>query len=536
MKITLSGVRGSVLAFFLTVSAAGYSQYCVPNESDCSDGDQIQNVTFAGIDNDSGCDDVLGYSDFTAGTAGSVVSGSTYTLSVTVGAGGDEVVGAYFDFNQNEIFEETEFFYVGTIPTGTLTASITIPESALEGATRMRIRTFYNIWGDTPETLYLDFGDGSCIDVTGLDEFGSPAYSETEDYTINVVAGTPCDGTPEISAATSTETSVCGTATFTVSASVSGTSIGFSYQLQSSIDGGTTWNDLGTAQPTGTFEVTGQAVATSYRVVVTCVASTETATSDVIAVGQNPFSECYCTPGDENPLNCEDGDIITNMTFGAVNNDSTCGTNGYTNYAETFEPIELAAGETYPISVTVGPSGDGWEFESVGVWIDYNQDGLFTEDEFTDVGTGLDETLTNNIVIPDTALDGITSMRVITSATTDEAFDFTYACSPLNPDNNFGEVEDYRVNITNDLSAGDFGKGIVGIFPNPAQDVLNIQVKDGVRLNSVEVYNIAGQKVMHQDFDGATESSINVQALSAGVYVVKLATDNGTSSQRLIKK
>ena len=32
---------------------------------------------------------------------------------------------------------------------------------------------------------------------------------------------------------------------------------------------------------------------------------------------------------------------------------------------------------TYPISVKVGPSGDGWLYESVGVWIDFNQNGTF---------------------------------------------------------------------------------------------------------------------------------------------------------------
>ncbi|MBD3581350.1 T9SS type A sorting domain-containing protein [Flavobacterium selenitireducens] len=510
----------------------------MPPVSDCSDGDQIQNVSFAGINNDSGCDSAEGYSDFTAGTAASVVSGSTYTLSVTVGDGGDEVVGAYIDFNQNQLFEETEFFYVGTTPSGTLTTSIAIPASALAGSTRMRIRTFYNIWGDDPETLYLDFGDGSCVDVTGLDEFGEPSYSETEDYTINVTAGTPCDGTPTISDATATETSVCGSTTFTVSASVSGTSIGFSYQLQSSTDGGETWNDVGDAQSTGVFEVTGQAAATSYRVTVTCTDSGLSASSTPISVAQNDGADCLCTSNESNPFDCNDGDLILNVTIGSINNDSECGDTdyGYSDFTGTIAALEAEAGESYPISVT---TGNGFSSESVGVWIDYNQDYIFSEDEFTYIGTGNATdgyVVTGNIAIPTTALDGPTRMRVVVAAAVAANFTWEYACGPLDPESFFGEMEDYLINVTNDLATGEFDKGIVGIYPNPAQDVLNIEVASGATLNTVEIYNVTGQKVMQQTFVANAQNTMNVQTLAAGVYIVKLATDQGTSSQRLVKK
>ncbi|RZJ72135.1 T9SS type A sorting domain-containing protein [Flavobacterium sp.] len=527
MKTTFT-LRKFFLPAFIAISSIGYSQYCTPDPLNCSVDDEIQNVTFAGINNNSGCGNDDGYSDFTATAAGNVVTGQTYTLTVTVGEGQGEVVAAYIDFNANNSFEESELIYVGATPGGTVSTTVLIPESAVTGATRMRVRNAFNGFEDPEETLYTDWGDGACIDV-------SIGFGETEDYTLNITAGTQCSGTPDIGAATASVTSVCGGTDFTVSAVVSGTAIGFSYQLQASTDGGTTWTNTGTANSTGTFTVS-QSVATSYQVIATCVASNQTDTSASVAVAQNGIADCYCTPTATNPLNCEDGDIMTNVTFGALNNTTTCGENGYTNYSAAFDAVELTAGQTYPISVAVGPSGDGWLDESVGVWIDYNQDGSFDADEFTYVGTGLAETLTGNIVIPETALDGNTRMRVLVSATTAAAFNTTYACSPLTPTNNYGEIEDYVVNITNDLATGQFNNGLVGMYPNPAQDVVNFTVKNGVSLQSAEIYNITGQVVGKASFTSAAEGKMNISALSAGVYIVKLTTDQGSVSQRLVKK
>jgi hypothetical protein len=59
----LSGVRqdftqikGLFFGAFLLASITAQSQsYCTPEEGDCTDGDEIVNVTFAGINNSSAC-------------------------------------------------------------------------------------------------------------------------------------------------------------------------------------------------------------------------------------------------------------------------------------------------------------------------------------------------------------------------------------------------------------------------------------------------------------------------------------------------
>ncbi|RYF63085.1 MAG: T9SS type A sorting domain-containing protein [Cytophagaceae bacterium] len=492
-------------------------------------------MTFAGINNNSQCG-TDGYSDFTSGTAAVLTPGQSYNLAVTVGNGGNEIIGAYLDLNQNSVFEESELIYVGTTEGGTVSIDITIPADAAPGTTRMRVRNFYNFFEDDPTTFYTDFGDGACEDISGLGDLGAIGYGETEDYTVIVSSGVDCAGTPTVAAATSSVTTICAGASFTVSASATPLADGYSFQLQSSVDGGQTWTNVGAAQASGTFTVASQSVATSYRVTVTCTASSESVSSAPVAVGQNAAAECYCTPTDTNSLNCEDGDIMTNVTIGTINNNSDCGTNGYTDYTATIDALELNAGQTYSLSATVGPSGDGWLYESVGVWIDYNQDGTFSADEFTYIGTGLDQVVSGDIAIPETALEGNTRMRVLVSATTAEAFDATYACSPLSPENNFGEIEDYLVNITNDLATGEFKAGLVGLYPNPAQSIVNIGLSSDVTLKSAEIFNMTGQKVAGKQFQTAADANMDVAELAAGVYIIKITTDQGTTSQRLIKK
>ncbi len=159
------------------------------------------------------------------------------------------------------------------------------------------------------------------------------------------------------------------------------------------------------------------------------------------------FSQ-YCT--NTINFNCTDGDVIKNVTFAGINNDSACGnsTTGYSDYTTSVGAASVIAGGNYNISVLVGPSGDGWLYESVGVWIDYNHNNIFDTDEFTYVGTGLNEVLTKEITISAGAQTGDTRMRVVVSAAIESAFGDQFKCGPVAANNPYGEMEDYTVNIS----------------------------------------------------------------------------------------
>ena len=69
----------------------------------------------------------------------------------------------------------------------------------------------------------------------------------------------------------------------------------------------------------------------------------------------------------------------------------------------------------------------------------------------------------------------------------------------------------------------------VAIYPNPANDVLNI---NGEGIRQVEMMDINGRTVM----SAAKAGSLNISALASGVYVVRVVTNSGVSTQKIVKK
>ena len=74
----------------------------------------------------------------------------------------------------------------------------------------------------------------------------------------------------------------------------------------------------------------------------------------------------------------------------------------------------------------------------------------------------------------------------------------------------------------------------VQIFPNPVNDILNIQSSETTVIKSIGVYNALGQLIM--DIDKPDENKeLNVSQLSAGNYLIKIDTEKGTNTQKFIK-
>jgi uncharacterized repeat protein (TIGR01451 family) len=108
--------------------------------------------------------------------------------------------------------------------------------------------------------------------------------------------------------------------------------------------------------------------------------------------------------------------------------------------------------------------------------------------------------------------------------------------------NNANIYFDYNFPITTNtytttvaaLSTQDFDFGAYfTLYPNPAKDVLNIQTKQDVAINSVEIYNQLGQILM------ATTNAINsvdVANLASGTYFVKVNTEKGSANAKFVKE
>lgn len=74
------------------------------------------------------------------------------------------------------------------------------------------------------------------------------------------------------------------------------------------------------------------------------------------------------------------------------------------------------------------------------------------------------------------------------------------------------------------------------IQPNPVNDVFSLTAKNGVSLENVQVIDINGRVVSETNVSDSDSVQINVSDLTAGVYFVKVQSDLGVGTSKIIKK
>ncbi len=89
-----------------------------------------------------------------------------------------------------------------------------------------------------------------------------------------------------------------------------------------------------------------------------------------------------------------------------------------------------------------------------------------------------------------------------------------------------------KLNLSN-LSNQNFDKAfLVNISPNPAQNILNIQTQESIK--EIAVYDVLGKKISVLQI---SHKSFDVSQLSNGIYILKVISENDTSSStKFIKK
>ena len=281
------------------------------------------------------------------------------------------------------------------------------------------------------------------------------------------------------------------------------------------------------ATVTGTaYTVTGLTASTAYTFYVKAkdAAGNASASSNVVSVttlaGGGTVS--YCTSQGNNVADEKIGKVV----FGSINNTTTAGT-GYENY--TALSTNVTSGSAYTITITPSWTSSVYS-EGYSVWIDYNQDGDFT-DTGEQVWTKAASTTTpvsGSITIPTTANSGSTRMRVSMKyngiPTSCEAF-------------SYGQVEDYTVNIVSTGRQSDSKnsselESAIRLYPNPVTgNVLNISsVQDNT---PYRIVNMLGQEIAK----GKVQNGIiSVSALSTGAYLIEMASNEQIFVKRFIKQ
>lgn len=381
----------------------------------------IQNVNVASINNTSGNNG--GYGDFTTQTA-NVNAGSSYVIILTPGFGTPTVYNEYWkvwiDFNKDGDFEDSGEELLSESSSSTINSTISIPASVPSGSTRMRVTMNYS---------------------NSVTPCGGFQYGEVEDYTVNIGGGGGCNvGTA------CDDNDVCTVDdVYDANCNCSGTF------ADADGDNICDFNDECPNDPNNNCNTCTVGAACNdndactsndiYDVNCNCSGTFADADGDNICDAND---EC---PNDANN-NCNEGTYCSsasdNTNYEFIENVNTAGINntsgddgGYGDF--TAQTANVNAGTSYVIILTPGFGTPTIYNEYWKVWIDFNKDG-----DFEDAGEELlsesgSSTINSTISIPASAPSGSTRMRITMN------YD-----NPVTPCGTFqyGEVEDYTVNIT----------------------------------------------------------------------------------------
>jgi len=77
-------------------------------------------------------------------------------------------------------------------------------------------------------------------------------------------------------------------------------------------------------------------------------------------------------------------------------------------------------------------------------------------------------------------------------------------------------------------------EGGVSIYPNPANEMVNINVNDQSDIQQISIFDITGKCVVSQLANQPNFAQVSVKHLNKGLYVTVVQTSSGTSTKKLI--
>jgi hypothetical protein len=220
---------------------------------------------------------------------------------------------------------------------------------------------------------------------------------------------------------------------------------------------------------------------------------------------------------DPNDKTCLEGDVITPSLIGEYVNYLIRFENTGTYPAENIVVKDLIDLTKFDIS-TLMPTKASHEF------VTKISDGNKVEFIFEKI----------NLPFDDAANDGYIAFKIKTLPTLVVGDSFANEAN-IYFDYNFPILTNKAISTFKTLGTQDFEfADYFNVYPNPANDILNIGTKKTIELQSMAVYDILGQLVIAVP-NAQTVSKIDVSKLTTGNYFLKMNTDKGTSSVKFIK-
>ncbi len=207
---------------------------------------------------------------------------------------------------------------------------------------------------------------------------------------------------------------------------------GTTYNVQYRVVGTSTWTTVSAS--TNSTSLSGLTANTQYEAQVrsNCAGGSSSAYSASATFTTLTIQITYCASKGTTVTD----EYIGRVQLGTINN-ATGANAGYGNF--TSLSTSLTAGSAYTITVTPTWTGSTYS-EGYAVWIDYNQNGVFTDagELVWSKAASTTTPVSGTFTVPSTATAGSTRMRV----------SMKYNGIPTSCETfSYGEVEDYTVNI-----------------------------------------------------------------------------------------
>lgn len=299
------------------------------------------------------------------------------------------------------------------------------------------------------------------------------------------------------------------------------------FDVQYTIDGGTpvveTVTDVINSNETLVYSFTQTADLSElgfYDIVVTTSLVDDQETDNDSASVQ--IENAICAPS----MDCSFGDGLQLFSIADINNASGC--EGYGDFRDQI--ANLAPGSTYPLTLTTG-YGD----QHVTVWIDFNSDNIFADDEkvvdnfiIAPGQTGGSYTETVDVTIPESVDVGTYRMRAKTNWQANVPDD---SCTSTQ----YGETEDYTANIET-LSTPDFLLASNSTLTIKDEDNKQFEVVLSTAYDGpayIAIYNLNGQQLKFKNIVKSNYNSyivkLNMSQIATGVYIVRVGGKSGNS-------
>ena len=509
--------------------------------------------------------------DFICSNNTTLFSGTAYDLSVNYKskAGGSQFLEVWIDWNNNGIFEKTnnERVLSENIPessTGSPTVSVIPPSNVvLNTMLRMRVVSEYtkapsvcsNGLGQraddygvfvkaacTPPSALITNNSSATVltcasPSINLTATGGASYfwnnnkgitptiavTEPGTYAVTVTSANGCTDTESI---VITENKPApntfitnNTGSTAITCAVSSVSITASGGVSYSWDNGLGTNASATITNPGIYTVT---VTDSNS----CTAS-----KSIVITDERATPACAITSSNAGN---NYGVGVTNVTLNTIN--KTTNTNIPESAMQNFvctDNTTLNIGTAYNLNVSYKSITQYTQY--LEVWIDWNNNGIFETVNSNNVNervlqdnipVSTSKTATISITPPATSTKNtLLRMRVISEATS----------APTICGNGFVKrADDYGVMVTDPLSTSNFLNSELKIYPNPVKSNLTVSLKNNDEIISYQIYDVMGKNVMSNA--KMENNTIQVSALTNGIYFIKIKTTTGEMVSKFIKE